>query len=120
MTGARITSRRAGPAHVLTVEGVLDFAASLRLRLALYEGVDAGCRDLVVDLTRVRLLDASAVGVLLRVAENVQERGGALRAVGGTGLVLEVLEVTGAAKSLAAYDPVDAVLVGLDEDGPAA
>jgi RNA polymerase sigma-B factor len=115
MSGARITTRRAGPAHVLTVEGVLDFAASLRLRLALYEGVDAGCRDLVVDLTRVRLLDASAVGVLLRVAENVQERGGSLRAVGGTGLVLEVLEVTGAAKSLGAYEPPDTVLAGLDE-----
>ena len=120
MSGARITSRRAGPAHVLTIEGSLDFAASLRLRLALYEGVDAGFRDLVVDLSQVRLLDASAVGVLLRVAENIQERGGSLRAVGGTGLVLEVLEVTGAAKTLAAYESLDAALPDLDEDDPGA
>jgi RNA polymerase sigma-B factor len=98
-------ARRTGTA--LAFSGVLDFAAAVRFRLALFERLDAGDLDLIADLSKVRLLDASAVAALLRVQGYAERRGGSLRVVGATGLVLEVLEITGAAKALGVYNEAD-------------
>jgi RNA polymerase sigma-70 factor (sigma-B/F/G subfamily) len=103
---------------VLGFSGVLDFGAAVRLRLALFERLDAGDIVLVVDLSRVRLLDASAVAALLRVQGFAEQRGGSLRIIGATGLVLETLEITGAAKALGVHDETASDL-GLEWHVPA-
>ena len=97
---------RIGDVDVVRVEGVLDFTASVRLRLTLFGRLDAGARHIEVDLSRVRLLDASAVNVLLKVQERLAEERGSLAARGATGLVLEVLEIAGVAKKLGAHQPL--------------
>jgi RNA polymerase sigma-B factor len=91
---------------VVRVEGVLDFAATIRLRLTLFGRMDAGARHIAVDMSGVRLLDASAVNVLLRVRERLAELDGSLVARGATGIALEVLEIAGVAKRLGAYEPL--------------
>jgi RNA polymerase sigma-B factor len=100
-----------GPDEFVHLSGVLDYAASLLLRVALYDRLDAGQLHLTVDLSGVRLLDCAAADTLLRVQEEAVGRGGWLRTPGATGLVLDVLEIIGAAKRLRAYDepPVDAL-----------
>jgi RNA polymerase sigma-B factor len=115
MDETRFAVWRVGSTHVVRIDGVLDLAASVRLRLALYDRLDAGARDVVVDLSGVRLLDASAVSVLLAVRDRLREHGGRLRAPGATALVLEVLEITGAAKALSAYDAVEPALAARPE-----
>jgi RNA polymerase sigma-B factor len=97
---------RIGDVDVVRVEGVLDFSASVRLRLTLFGRLDAGARHIEVDLSRVRLLDASAVNVLLKVRERLAEDNGSLAARGATGLVLDVLEIAGVAKNLGAHQPL--------------
>jgi RNA polymerase sigma-B factor len=106
MTDSASMDARAVATHVVALSGTVDFAASVRLRLVLYEHLDAGCQKVAIDLTDVGLLDASAIGVMLGVREQLIERGGTLRVQGAQGIVLDVLEVTGAAKTLGAYDPV--------------
>ena len=91
---------------VVRVEGVLDLVATVRLRLTLFGRLDAGARHIAVDLSRVRLIDASTVNVLLRVRERLAENDGSLVARGASGLVLQVLEIAGVAKQLGAYDPL--------------
>jgi RNA polymerase sigma-B factor len=95
---------RNGDDEVLRPSGILDYAASVGLRVALSERLDAGQLRLTVDLSRLRLLDCAAADTLLRAQSEAQERGGALRAPGATDLVLDVLEIIGAAKQLRAYD----------------
>ncbi|WP_238010319.1 SigB/SigF/SigG family RNA polymerase sigma factor [Dactylosporangium sp. AC04546] len=95
---------RNGDDEVLRPSGILDYAASLDLRVALFERLDAGHKQLTVDLSRLRLLDCAAADTLLRAQLEAQERGGALRAPGASELVLDVLEIIGAAKQLRAYD----------------
>lgn len=97
---------RIGDVDVVRVEGVLDFTASVRLRLALFGRLDEGARHVEVDLSRVRLLDASAVNVLIKVGDRLAEEDGTLAARGATGLVLEVLEIAGVAKKLGVYEPL--------------
>jgi RNA polymerase sigma-B factor len=119
MDEVRISVRSVDEVRVVRFEGALDLAASLRLRLTLYDSVDAGFRDIVVDLSAVRLIDGSAVGVLMRVRYHLAERGGRLRVAGATGLVLKILEITQAADALCAYDRYDAVLAGAADPGAA-
>jgi RNA polymerase sigma-B factor len=95
---------RVDDTDVVRIGGVVDFAAAVRLRLTLYGRLDAGASTVVVDLTGLRLIDASAVNVLLTVGQRLGERGGSLSTPGATGLVLEVLEIAGVAKQLRAYD----------------
>nr|BFE65517.1 hypothetical protein GCM10020063_100430 [Dactylosporangium thailandense] len=95
---------RNGEDEILRPSGVLDYSASVGLRVALARRLDEGQRSLTVDLSRLRLLDCAAADTLLRAQTDAQERGGALRAPGATDLVLDVLEIIGAAKQLRAYD----------------
>ena len=56
---ASIDAWRFDATHLVRLSGDVDFAASVRLRLVLFEQLDAGCREMVTDLTEARLLDAS-------------------------------------------------------------
>jgi len=104
----RIDVRRLGEADVVMVEGVLDLATTPRLRAVLDARLAEGRHQLVLDLDRVRLLDAGAAGMFVGVADRAEKKGGALRAVGARGLSLEVLQIVSLDKRLGAYDgPAD-------------
>jgi RNA polymerase sigma-B factor len=107
----RIDVRRLGDADLVLVEGVLDLATTPRLRAVLDARIAEGRHHLVLDLSRVRLLDAGAGGMLNGVAERAAQTGGALRAVGARGLSLEVLQIVNLDKRLRAYDEPDEILV---------
>jgi RNA polymerase sigma-70 factor (sigma-B/F/G subfamily) len=107
MDELRIRVSHATGRHIVHFSGVLDYAASVRLRLALYGELDAGVHQLFVDLSRVRLIEASSIDVLLQVRRLAEELHGGLRVLGATGLVLEALEIVGAAKALGVYGPVE-------------
>ncbi|GAA3281434.1 MULTISPECIES: SigB/SigF/SigG family RNA polymerase sigma factor [Dactylosporangium] len=95
---------RNGDDEILRPSGVLDYPASVGLRVALSRHLDEGRLSLTVDLSRLRLLDCAAADTLLHAQAEAAERGGALRAPGASDLVLDVLEIIGAAKQLRAYD----------------
>ena len=104
----RIDVRRLGEADLVLVEGVLDLATTPRLRAVLDARLAEGRHQLVLDLDRVRLLDAGAAGMFVGVADRAEKKGGALRAVGARGLSLEVLQIVSLDKRLGAYDgPAD-------------
>ena len=105
MDQAHISVATFGPARVVRLFGVVDLAARARLEYVLSEQVGAdGAGDVEVNMAAVRLLDASAVAVLVRVRDELAARDRRLRVTGARGLVLEALEITGAAKHLGAYD----------------
>jgi RNA polymerase sigma-B factor len=84
--------------------GVIDAMSMPYLRRTLFTRLDRGDRELVIDLSAVRLLDAATIGGLLHVARRADAVGGSLRVVGARGVVLEALEIIGAAKALGVYD----------------
>src|SRR5262249_22995077 len=100
----RIDVRRLGDADLILVEGSLDLATTPRLRAVLDARITEGRFDLVLDLDRVKLLDAGATSMLVQVAQQAEYRGGALHAIGAHGISLEVLQIVGLDKRLHAYD----------------
>jgi anti-sigma B factor antagonist len=58
---------------VLLAGGELDFAASPRLRERIAAHVDAGRKQLVVDLSSATFIDSTAIGVLVGAATRLRE-----------------------------------------------
>jgi len=100
----RIDVRRLGTADLVMVEGSLDMATTPRLRAVLDARLQEGRSDLVLDLWKVKLLDAGAAGMLVGVADRAERGHGALRAIGARGICMEVLQIVGLDKRLSAYD----------------
>ena len=106
----RIDVRRLGRADLVLVEGTLDMATTPRLRAVLDARLAEGRHEVVVDLCRVKLLDAGAVNAFIKVADTAERLGGGLRAIGARGLALEVLQIVGVDKRLRAYDEPEEIL----------
>lgn len=108
MDALHVETRRDRAEHRLVVRGELDLASAPQLQRALSAALSgAGRRDVVVDVSRVRFADCTAVGVLLRVRRRAEADGVTLRVAGAHGVVLEVLETAGVAKRLGVYDQPD-------------
>jgi RNA polymerase sigma-70 factor (sigma-B/F/G subfamily) len=103
MDALRITMRRNRSEDRFVVAGELDLASAPQLRDALVTALQAPRRGMVVDVSDVRFLDCTAVGMLVQVRTQAEERGCTMRVAGATGIVLEVLEIAGVAKSLGVY-----------------
>jgi RNA polymerase sigma-B factor len=112
-----LRTSRTGETDLVEVQGGLDIATTPRLRTVLLGSLAGGARRLVVDLSRADMIDCTAIGVFFYVRDHAEQRGGTLHAVEARGIVLRVLEVTGVAKSLGAYDTVQQTLTGAEGDG---
>jgi RNA polymerase sigma-B factor len=118
MEQARLEAEPVGNIDVLTPVGALDAATTPQLRDALLGLLDANAQEIVVDLSEVHLVDATTVGVLVQALNLAHERGVRMRATGASGRVLEVLEITGVAKRLDAYEHTQDLLArARDEAG---
>jgi anti-anti-sigma factor len=101
MSTISIHTRQFGQAQLVRVAGSVDFASVASLRELLSVSLRQRGRFVVLDLSGVTLLDAHAGGVLRRLAtDSVSTTGSRLHVIGASGMVLEVLRITGAAKPL--------------------
>ncbi|MGW4500308.1 STAS domain-containing protein [Micromonospora sp. NPDC004336] len=75
---------------VVTAAGDIDVDAADGLRAALRQAVDI-CGHVVVDLTRVHLIDAGGLGLLVRAHRDARERGAVLCLAAPSRFILTVL-----------------------------
>lgn len=116
MDQLRIEKTRKGTEDRFLVRGELDLASAPTLRDRLLQAADGPGRQLVVDISQVRFLDCTAIGMLLQVCREVEPKGCQLRLTGASGMVLEVLETAGVAKRLGVYEPAGYWQVAEDEE----
>src|SRR5436305_13342695 len=84
-----------------TLDGDVDLSSSQAVRDAVCEALDAGAREILLDLAGVNFLDSSGLNGLLNTARDVHRRGAALRCdapPGGEPRV--VIDLAGVAKLL--------------------
>ena len=92
---------------LVELTGVLDYASVPYLRQVVFELLDGGARDITVEMSRLRLLDAASIKVLLYLRAKAEHLAADLRVAGAAGRVLTALEISGVAKRLRAYDSLD-------------
>ncbi len=82
---------------LVEVAGEIDAASAPELRKCLHQRIDAGSRQLVVDLRQVSFIDSMGLGVLLGAKRRLRGHGpdGGIQLVCADGLVLRILRVSG-------------------------
>ncbi|GAA5115333.1 STAS domain-containing protein [Pseudonocardia adelaidensis] len=89
-----VSSRRAGDAAVVVVDGELDMLSAPQLQPEVERSLAEGIRRLVLDLTEVRFLGSSGLKVLLDVRDLAAARGLRLHvAVGDNRHVIRPLQI---------------------------
>jgi anti-anti-sigma factor len=102
-------------AHVVRVEGDFDSVSVPRIREAVDQALDRGCREVVLDLTAVTYIDSSALGFVVWADQRLHPVGGKLVLAGATADVARMLAVSGligVAPSVAMSASIDAALSG--------
>ncbi|GAA0742236.1 SigB/SigF/SigG family RNA polymerase sigma factor [Dactylosporangium roseum] len=101
-----ITLSRRGDRSLVELTGSLDYGSVPYVRQLVFDRFDAGDRHVTVELSRLRLLDAAAIKVLLYLQRRGEQLDADVRLAGARGAALTALEISGVAKQLHAYDNV--------------
>ena len=91
---------------LVSLDGEADVTARDRLHAALTAQATAGTPHLVVDLSRLRFIDASCLQVLWRVSRMAEEAGGSLVLAAPQPMVTRVMELCGAAPVIGVHESV--------------
>jgi len=86
---------RHGDASVLTLRGEIDVYTAPRLRQAIIDLVEAGERDIIVDMAKVDFLDSTGLGVLVGGLKRLKSAEGRLSIVATEDKILKIFEITG-------------------------
>jgi len=100
-TPAPATITRIGNSVTAELAGELDMAATFIAEPALERAMDApGLESFTLDLSRLSFIDSTGMGLVLRVASDLQRRSVPLRILPGPRPVHQVFESTGMADAL--------------------
>lgn len=87
--------RPASGAHVIAVAGEVDIFTAPELKRAIGAAIEAGSRELIVDLTDTRFLDSTALGVLIGAVKRLRPIEGRLVIVNVEPSTAKTFEITG-------------------------
>ncbi len=66
---------------VITPQQDIVASVAADLRLMLKEQIDQGCRELVLDLRQVEMIDSTGIGLLIAAHNSLNKSGGKLKAI---------------------------------------
>jgi len=96
------------PETYVTLQGELDLATSPIVSRRLRTAIDDGCRRMMLDLSQVTFIDASALGMLTTTRRELQHVEGTMSFVAYRPTFLRLCRATGLAEhfGLGGADPV--------------
>jgi anti-sigma B factor antagonist len=94
---------------VIAVEGELDLARAPSLKWALIDSLEAGHKQLVVDLSLTTFIDSTALGVLVGVNRSLSV-GSRLAIAGARTNVLKIFELSGMDGAFAMFPTLEDAL----------
>jgi anti-sigma B factor antagonist len=117
---ALTVSTRNDPAcSIVAVSGDVDISTSPDLREALAGVLAAGARAIVVDMSGVRFIDSTGLGVLVGTYTSVRNAGGRLALVNDHAAVLKVLSITALDEVLNVHPTLADAVASVSEPAPA-
>ena len=95
MNTPSLSQPRAAARLISAPQGELDLATAGELRTILANVVSSGAAQVVLDLSNVSFMDASALGVIVAAANRLRLGGGRLTLAGAAPNIERVLRLTG-------------------------
>ena len=103
--------RKSGQNAILAVEGKLSIGAAVdEFGNSWNNAIKDGAHDIIVDLTRVPIIDSSAIGSMIRCHSVISEKGGKLKLVGAHEIVRQAFKMTRLDSVFEFYDTEAAAL----------
>ena len=97
-------------AAVVVLSGEVDLYTAPRFKDALFQAIDAGAPQVVVDLSGVSFIDSTALGVLVSGGKRLQQSAGALAIGCPDAKLRRILEITGLDTVFGVYPSRDEAL----------
>jgi anti-anti-sigma factor len=96
--------------HLIVAGGELDIVATSEMSTVFAMSAAGPQEAVVLDLTAVDFIDSSALGTILRAAEQLEQAGKRLHVVVPDGPVRRLLEITGTAQRFSLHSKRDTAL----------
>jgi anti-sigma B factor antagonist len=80
---------------VVSVTGEVDLYTAPDLKTTIYEVLDSGANDIILDMTGLEFMDSAGLGVLVGTLKRVRSAGGSLYLVCDRENLLKVFSLTG-------------------------
>jgi anti-sigma B factor antagonist len=113
-----LATRTVAEHTVLEVGGEVDVYTAPRLRERLVELVDAGARNVVVDLGGVEFLDSTGLGVLVGAMKRLRVAHGRFGLVCSKEPLLKIFRITALDQVFPIYPTIEAATEDGDGSGP--
>ncbi len=98
---------------VIALEGEVDVYTAPQLKQQMMTELEAGARQMIVDLTKVEYFDSTALGVLIGGLKRIRERDGGLSLICPSPRIRRVFEITGLDKIFDIYGSIDEARGGI-------
>ena len=80
---------------VVRMTGEVDLYTAPDLKVTIYEVLDSGANDIILDMTGLEFMDSAGLGVLVGTLKRVRSAGGSLYLVCDRDNLLKVFSLTG-------------------------
>jgi anti-anti-sigma factor len=116
----KIHSEQYPQALVVSLSGSFDALTADQARKAIGTQIDAGQRQIVLDLSRVDFMSSAGVRVLLEMLKGARRVGGDLRLAAAQSGIQRTLEISGLVRVLKTYPSVEEGLRSYEVQEPPA
>jgi anti-sigma B factor antagonist len=99
-----IIIREAGSVPILELAGEIDLSTSPKLKQAVYEIIESGNKNIVLDLSRVKFMDSTGLGTLVAALKKTSMQGGTVKLICSNKALLKTFNLTGLDKVFLIYD----------------
>jgi anti-anti-sigma factor len=106
----RISTGKQGGAAVLQVSGRIDAATAPEFERGCAGLVSAGEKLVVLDLGGLQYISSAGLRSLLVFAKTLQQGGGVLRLANLTGVVAQILDLSGFSSMFSCFDSLEAAV----------
>jgi anti-sigma B factor antagonist len=95
---------------VIELTGEIDLSTSPVFKQRIYEIIESGKRDVIVDMNGLDFMDSTGLGVLVAALKKTRMEGGSIRLICNRNNILKVFTITGLDKVFAIYDNLSELL----------
>ena len=96
--------RKEGNAVIVELQGRMAMGEVEEFRAKWAEAIASGSKQLIINLSRVTMMDSSGIGTMIRCHSAMSATGGTIRVVGANTTVRQAFKITRLDKVFAFYD----------------
>lgn len=96
--------KEVGGVPVVELEGEIDLSTSSIFKETVYQVIESGHDDVIIDLNGLEFMDSTGLGVLVAALKKTSMVGGSIRLICNKRNILKVFTITGLDKVFSIYD----------------